>query len=272
MTISVLTIVQGRAQALNNLIKGLGLSSLMPDELIIVLMNEQSRPLPASPFKISQVPMYSSSRMPLAAARNLAAKMASGERLVFLDVDCIPSSTLIKSYMSLPSAGFLLNGGIRYLGRDSISELTDFEDLYLLSSPDTIRGELDDLPHKLFWSLNFSCSADDYHRIGGFDEAYKGYGAEDTDFAFKAREKGIEMALVNDCAYHQYHESFSPPLNHFLDILSNAKLFYDKWGCWPMEGWLSKFAQMGLIEFKADKIITVRLPSEAELAGCKKYQ
>jgi len=270
MALSVLTIVQGRVHALNNLIKGLGLGSLIPDELIIVLMNEQPRPLHPAPFKICQVPMFSNSRMPLAAARNLAAKTASGERFVFLDVDCIPSPTLLESYMSHPSAGCLLNGGVRYLGKDSISDDTDFAHLDLLSSPDIIRGGLDYLPHKLFWSLNFSCTADDYSKIGGFDEAFTGYGAEDTDFAFKAREKGIEMDLINDCAYHQYHESFSPPLNHFADILSNAKVFYNKWGCWPMEGWLARFAEMGLIDFRTDKISTIRSPSEAEIALCKK--
>ena len=38
--------------------------------------------------------------------------------------------------------------------------------------------------HELFWSLNFAVRRDTFlARIGGFDEDYRGYGIEDTDFA-----------------------------------------------------------------------------------------
>ena len=37
--------------------------------------------------------------------------------------------------------------------------------------------------YRLFWSLSFAVTGD-VVRVGGFDEAYEGYGGEDTDFAF----------------------------------------------------------------------------------------
>ena len=34
---------------------------------------------------------------------------------------------------------------------------------------------------------------------------------------------------------------------HLDDILRNAAVFQQKWGWWPMEGWLQGFAALGLI-------------------------
>ncbi|WP_409241961.1 glycosyltransferase family 2 protein, partial [Caballeronia sp. INML3] len=39
----------------------------------------------------------------------------------------------------------------------------------------------------MFWSLNFACHLNTFEQIGGFDDAYTGYGGEDTDFAFRAK-------------------------------------------------------------------------------------
>ncbi|RZK20907.1 MAG: hypothetical protein EOO86_02780 [Pedobacter sp.] len=270
MKVSVLTIVQGRVEALENMILGLIKSSILPDELIIVLMNEPERQLIKTPFLVRQITLWSKSTLPLAAARNLAAQNAAHPWLIFLDVDCIPAVNLVETYSSFNQNGFLLNGKVRYLDKDDLSMGINTPDLHSMSKPDPVRAGQTFLSHELFWSLNFSCSLADYQRIGGFDEGFSGYGAEDTDFAFQAKQKGIEMLLVDAYAYHQYHESYSPPLNHFLDIISNAEVFYRKWGSWPMEGWLNAFQEMRLIDFNMNNIKILRMPTQNELAACKK--
>lgn len=263
--ISVLTIVSGREIALCNLIKGLAASTILPDELVIVFMNEPIREMPLLPFPIRCYNLIYPAHLPLAAARNLAAEKAKGDFLIFLDVDCIPSATLIADYLKHFKSVALLSGQVRYLKNGATNQdgfLTKMEDL---STPDPIRAGLENIPYSLFWSLNFACSKTTYQKIGGFDEGYEGYGAEDTDFAFSAEKKQVPLHCVAAKAYHQYHESFSPPLNHLEDIVGNANRFFQKWKKWPMEGWLKAFEQMNLILWNERKIILIKKPSEKEI-------
>ena len=120
-----------------------------------------------------------------------------------------------------------------------------------------------------FWSLSFAVGREVFFGgIGGFDEGFLGYGAEDTDFAFTARERGVPLAWVDEArAFHQHHETYDPPLQHLEDIVSNARRFKEKWGVWPMEGWLSEFAAMGLVAWEqtGEKLSLLRRPTREEV-------
>ena len=124
-----------------------------------------------------------------------------------------------------------------------------------------------------FWSLCFAIKREQFEQIGGFDTQYTGYGAEDTDFAFTARQLDIDFYLTADLIYHQQHAVYRPPLNHLESIIVNANRFYQKWQCWPMGGWLEQFSEMGLIDWtneQSNSITLLRQPSskEIELAYC----
>jgi GT2 family glycosyltransferase len=104
--------------------------------------------------------------------------------------------------------------------------------------------------YPLFWSLSFAVSAATWVRIGGFHEAYEGYGGEDTDFAFTLRSQAVPLVWVGGAhAYHQYHPSSSPPWEHLDDILRNGARFAQRWGEWPMTGWLRAFAEEGAVKW-----------------------
>jgi len=268
--ISILTLVNGRGAALLNLLEGLKLSVLRPDELIVVFMNEPAKELPEMPFPVFDFEINAAGYLPLAAARNLAASMASGDLLIFLDVDCIPAPDLIANYLSAGNQSCLLSGQVRYLKDLQGHTLPGIEDLIASSASDPIRGGLEKITYELFWSLNFACSKTTYQNIGGFDESFQGYGGEDTDFAFTAKRKGIPIELVEATAFHQHHPSYSPPLNHLDEIISNAQYFYNKWSSWPMSGWLFKFQQLGLIALQQGCIHKLRSPSPQEMQEARK--
>ena len=270
LKLSVLTLVKGRVKALENMIAGLLANSVFPDELIIVLINESLRKLPQTPFPVKQVLLKHEHELPLAAARNIAANNALGDLLIFLDVDCIPAPDLVATFLSGAVEGVLTNGEVRYLMNGAVDQ-PDF-DMHLdrLSTVDPVREGLKELPHELFWSLNFACYKGDFARIGGFDEFFTGYGAEDTDFAFTARKIAIGMKSIPALAYHQYHEQFSPPLNHFGDIIQNARIFFDKWQIWPMEGWLKAFEKRKLIKWTSHELKILKHPSVIEIENALK--
>ncbi len=276
MTISVLTLVKDRPTHLAQLVEGLRRSAARPDELVVVDMGS------APPVAVDDVPFsvrilrLAQTGLPLAAARNAAAREAGGEVLLFLDVDCIPMRGLVGAMAEVVEThDALVCAQVRYLGPDDAREEWQEADLLSRSSGHAARS----FPASglravhdagLFWSLVFGIRRDTFHDLGGFDEAFTGYGAEDTDFGFRAREAGLPLLFMGGPgAFHQFHDTFEPPFQHFADIVRNARVFREKWGQWPMEGWLSAFHRAGLIAWTEDRIAVHRAPTITELASAR---
>lgn len=269
---SILTLVHQRKDALRFMLEGIASMSVLPKECIIVHINEPSYPLPERyPFSVQSYTIFTGDTLNLAAARNKAIEYSSSEYNVFLDVDCIPHVLLLQQYRDQFRTGdVLISGRIRYLPQGCHLLETWKDRLDEISAPDPVREGFAQYPYELFWSLNFGCSRRAFDRIGRFDEGYRGYGAEDTDFAFQARACGIPLHTVDAFAYHQYHPTYNPPLPHLRSIVQNAELFYRKWGTWPMAGWLNAFESMGFIARTHNSVQILRIPSEKEVASCLK--
>lgn len=181
--------------------------------------------------------------LPLARARNVGAAhalRAGAELLVFLDVDCIPGPRMLERYTqaALERPADLLCGPVAYLPEGCGPARP--HPARPVPPEDGVEGGGD---HRLFWSLSFALTGETWERIGGFSEAYVGYGGEDTDFGQVARAGGVELTWVGGAwAFHQHHDSTPPAQRHRDAILANAQVFYDRWGWWPMEGWLAEIA------------------------------
>ncbi|MDZ4233227.1 MAG: galactosyltransferase-related protein, partial [Dietzia sp.] len=107
---------------------------------------------------------------------------------------------------------------------------------------------LNSTTYELFWSLSFAVTAPTWQHIGGFWPGYRGYGAEDTDFGQRAAALGIPLRWIGGAhAFHQHHPVSDPPVEHLVDIVRNATLFHQRWGWWPMTGWLDQFENLALI-------------------------
>ncbi|MBE7176941.1 MAG: glycosyltransferase [Mucilaginibacter polytrichastri] len=204
--------------------------------------------------------------LPLASARNYAAELASCEVLIFLDADCIPDRKLVGTYRLSAQKHAIALGDVYYLNEaDSQRPFNSALFKNASSHPHRRLRDMKTVPHELFWSLNFSCLKATFEDIGGFDSSFKGYGAEDTDFAFTARAKNISMVYADANVYHQYHPTYHPPLQHLEAIVNNARRFFEKWGVWPMLDWLQEFESLGLIQLHNDQISINRLPERHEI-------
>lgn len=202
--------------------------------------------------------------LPLAKARNLGAARAvdaGADLLVFLDVDCLPGTSLIGRYRNAHQAvpGALLGGPVTYLPPssngyrlDRLPQLTDPHPARPAPKPAELVVEAN---YDLFWSLSFAVSAETWQRIGGFCEDYIGYGGEDTDFAAKAQRLNVPFIWVGGAdAYHQFHPVSDPPVEHLAEIVANAGIFRRRWGRWPMPGWLDEFERRGLLLRRGEEI------------------
>ncbi|MQY27783.1 glycosyltransferase family 2 protein [Nocardia aurantia] len=261
MRTAVITLAAGRIRHLRNQIIALSHSPHTPDEHIVVAMGDPEVVAAVRDRPATSVFVPAGPPLPLAAARNrgaLAALDAHAELLIFLDVDCLPDPALIGRYQAaaqrIPDRTALLCGPVTYLppppatGYD-LTALPRYRDPHPArpAPPDHILW--DETNFDLFWSLSFAVTADSWRAIGGFDSGYRGYGAEDTDFAYRAAASGARLLWVGGAhAYHQYHPVSDPPTEHLHDILVNARRFHRRWGVWPMRGWLDGFADAGLVD------------------------
>ena len=277
MTVSALTIARGRAAHLTNVVLGLARQSRLPDELVVGVMQDELYELPDAPFPIRQIRVQTGDELPLAEARNAVAKAATGDVLAFLDVDCIPARGLIADYAAhaRPGEGLMMGevmylpagateGGWRYEGFEAVAVRHSDRQ----GPPADGRRACDD--YRCFWSLNFAMHHDDWAASGGFDEAFVGYGAEDTDFGRTLTDRGIPIWWIRGArVYHQHHSHCMPPIHHLRSILRNAEVFAAKWGHRTMEHWLHAFRMMGLIEDRNGMLHVLREPEPADYALCE---
>ncbi len=195
--------------------------------------------------------------LPLAAARNRGVEHLAEQGVdvvVLLDVDCLAGFSLVSSYAEAVRSSplRLWSGPVTYLPYgvvvDHPAELAAHDRPHpARPAPAPGRHVRSEQP-SLFWSLSFATTPDTWARAGGFDEGYVGYGGEDTDFARRAQAAGVESWWVGGArAYHQFHPVSSPPVEHLDAILRNGRRYAQRWGEWPMQGWLEAFEALGLV-------------------------
>lgn len=310
--LAVVTIVHGRHEHLERQLWGLRRQSRLPDAHVVVAMDDPHVEAVARKHRgdwdlhVATTPRRDG-HLPLATARNLGvdvAARAGADRVVLLDVDCIPSAGLVGRYAgvlasvgerrsdvvradvatalppdaiggpavptvptvppvpTVPTVPTVLAGEVAYLppapeGRDyrdlghaALADLAGPHPARPVLTPDEVRPATD---LRLFWSLSFALTVRDWRAVGGFDEGYVGYGGEDTDFGQRLGAAGGRLLWVGGArAHHQHHPTSSPPVQHVDDIVANANRFAERWGWWPMEGWLEAFAARGLARRTAD--------------------
>lgn len=267
---SVLIIIKGRQNHLLRVLAGIEQSSVKPAEIIVAHMNEAIYDTD-SPLQITHLHIASQEPLPLAKARNATAVAAKTDRLIFLDVDCIPAPDTFKTLLSESREDRIVMVDPYYL---PISvEAVDFMAFDKVAQPNPARSNLEfgiSERYELFWSLGFCLPKATFQTMGGFDERFTGYGGEDTDFAFSARQAQLAMYYSTAKVYHQHHSSYDPPLNWLADIVYSARLFYEKWGVWPMEGWLRQFAAAGYIDWQTTTIEVIALPTEQAIERARR--
>ena len=262
MRTAVITTVHGRVQHLRRQLDGLSCSARLPDAHVIVAIGDPAVPDVVAASGTTAHVVHCEGPpgpLPVASARNIGALAAlndGAELLVFLDVDCIPGRSLLGRYheavVDPEHRDALLCGPVTYLAPPGANGYpVALEPMInphpgLPAPPDGDTASSTD--YELFWSLSFALTASTWRRIGGFCDRYRGYGAEDTDFAQTARAAGVPMRWVGGAhAFHQFHSVSDPPVEHLHDIVRNATIFHQRWGWWPMSNWLDAFEQRGLI-------------------------
>lgn len=131
-----------------------------------------------------------------ASARNTGVAMAEGEVLWLLDDDMTIDAVAYEAHVAFHRANHDQVCMAPQLEKDASGVLVDRvrERVTRLSA----TGEVTD-PYE-FWTGNVSIGREQLLRVGGFCEAFRGWGLEDVELGFRLRKAGIRIAFVPSAA------------------------------------------------------------------------
>lgn len=152
-----------------------------------------------------------------AAIRNRAAAQASGDYLIFVDGDCIPFPDFLSRHRALAEPGMSVAGNRVLLSEAYTRTLLAAEDPIAPIGWSPLawlqgwrRGDVNKamgwlrLPlgalrdrNAQKWQVYRTCNvgvwAHDFHALDGMDEAFSGWGYEDSDFAVRLLRHGVRL-------------------------------------------------------------------------------
>jgi GT2 family glycosyltransferase len=120
-----------------------------------------------------------------AAARNLGARYASGDLLLFIDSDCIAAPDLVEQLLAAQAEGQRVICGAVQPEGGSYWTLADNLLVFAEYLPAAARGLRSTIP-----SLVLCLPRELFLAMGGFDERFPGAAGEDLDFGLRLREAG----------------------------------------------------------------------------------
>jgi N-acetylglucosaminyl-diphospho-decaprenol L-rhamnosyltransferase len=234
------------------------------DRYLVVSMDD-APPAPVG-AEVIRYPARTPDRLPLSAARNAAmAHLDDCDLVVLLDVDCIPDPRLVKNYVQASRAvgrhRTVLLGPVGWLsapapvvGPIDAAAVARARATVKRSFPAT--GTALERRPELFWSLSFAVSPATHCAIGGFDEAFTGWGAEDTDYGRRAHRREVALWKVGGAwTYHQPHPPARNTPGQIAALVANAVHFHNRWGDWPMPDVLAELSAAGRVVWSADQLL-----------------
>jgi len=155
----------------------------------------------------------------LSRARNLGVLAADVDYLIFIDGDCVLPPDFVSSHVRLARKNALVFGSRKLLSKtDTESVLKDGHQLKQVYSWFSGRkfvkiglGLLRTIPRR-HWSrakgFTLAIFKENLLQIGGFDESYRHWGLEDSDFAVRCLRSGL---ILKDGRYatsclHLWHQ------------------------------------------------------------------
>ncbi len=141
-----------------------------------------------------------------AAARNLGARAASGELLVFLDADCVPEpgciDTLLTPFQDPGVAG--VRGAYTSRQRELVARFVQLE---LEEKQARMRAS------RQVAVVDTACAA--YRRAlflsyGGFDESFPATSVEDVELSFRLAERGERLIFAPAARVRHHHPDGLP--------------------------------------------------------------
>ncbi|PID27218.1 MAG: hypothetical protein CR982_06380 [Candidatus Cloacimonadota bacterium] len=218
--ISIIIPTFNREKDLKNTIDSI-FSCMKPYEIIVVndFPKRSLKPLN------NTIIINNKSNLGAAGSRNIGAKKASGDILLFLDDDIIvrknfveklkkalikKSSVVISSLIYKGDKNFGLNNYLNSRGAARFKEFMSIKSNYLTTAFLAIYRE-------------------DFEKVGGFSEKFKGYGWEDTEFGLKLESRGFLLNIIHTDSIHIHNKNVEEWSNQLINSGKNLKIIVDNY-------------------------------------------
>jgi len=139
---------------------------------------------------------------------NMAASRATGDYLLFLDGDCLPSVRFVGDHRKLAETGYFVQGRRAFIAEEAVSGLLSGKDAL---GALVLKGKVSGLAKAIRWPLpvvrrnrghrgligcNLAIWRSDYEAVNGYDESFEGWGKEDSDLCIRLYNHGLERKFV----------------------------------------------------------------------------
>jgi validoxylamine A glucosyltransferase len=172
----------------------------------------------------------------VAATRNAGVSATTAPVLAFLDAGTRPSAGCVEAHLrshitaagtDSPAvvvgrmAGYDTRATSGNLAADDGSDMRDNE-------LDRFSRRLENalLPWRLAWTGNLSVDAKTFHSVGGFDERFTGWGAEDMELAYRLHRFGARLRWSDEARAVECPHPRDMPSN-IASNRRNLQLFYE---------------------------------------------
>jgi glycosyltransferase involved in cell wall biosynthesis len=164
-----------------------------------------------------------------AKTRNRGIKAAQGEFILMIDDDIWASSDLIEQHYEMHRN---FQGECGVVGAVLVSNEVDktavnqFLNNHHLWCYREMREKSDNLPYSFCKTANLSLKRDTLFRTGLFNESYRYYGGEDTEFGYRLRLNNIKLLFSEQAiGYHYHNEDIDSVLDKFREYAKSMLLF-----------------------------------------------
>lgn len=156
---------------------------------------------------------------------NRAIHVSRFERLVFVDMDCLPRRDFVENHLSYLQPRIAIIGRRVHVSRDVVPEPAEILRRGLGLDPASLvwlwlRGKARVIEHgfaapffyessnKWLIGSNFSVYRDDLFLVNGYNEEFKGWGKEDAELGLRLEFSGVRVRNLRNrvIQFHLMHE------------------------------------------------------------------
>ncbi len=237
MNVSLIIVTYNRPEYLNLVLQSVRQQSVPPTQVVIADdgSKQETKELIDNirkdyPIELTHVwhedKGFRSSRI-----RNKAINAVTGDYVIFLDGDLIMHENFIEDYLQVAQKRKIVIGNRAFLSKEETERVVDegvihgtyslfdfkkieknyvnlirikntYKLLKLHTDPATLRGARGGMA---------GIFLEDIVAVDGFDAAFEGWGAEDTDFVFRLMYNGcsVQKLKFQGLTYHLHHELLS---------------------------------------------------------------
>lgn len=184
-----------------------------PKEIIVVDNNSDTPLFLATQYPFPVQILRCSKKGP-GAARNMGVLNTAGKWILFIDSDCIFTSTLISGYVTNNNDSIAYAGAVKIIGRDILSSY--YRDQNALHPMSILNQENGEIEPATVVTANCLILKSAFNAIGGFNEEFIYAGGEDTDLGYRLKRIGRIRFNQNSEVVHKFGDGFRGLVKRYI--------------------------------------------------------